>query len=364
MAYTEDNREKRTYQHLSMIERGKIEALWREGYGVSAIAEKVCRNKSTISRELKRGTVKQRERTKYLSKKPDYPEYKETYKYYADTGQTIYERNRLRSRKPLKIKRCFEFIQYAERQMLKKKWSPEAVCGRAFIEGKFEKDTMVCVKTLYNYIDKGKLNIKNIDLWLKVRRKPSAETPRRTNKKILGRSIEERPIEIQDRQDFGHWEADSVIGKASDKTAISTVVERKTRFQIAGKLAEKGAIATDAALKALLEQYPKEGVFQSFTADNGSEFASLSEVLKGKVDVYFCHPYSSWEKGTNERHNGLLRRHIKKGRSIDSIDAETIQQAVDWNNTLPRKILGWRTPAECFAHELERLSSHDLHQVT
>lgn len=364
MAYREDNREKRTYQHLSMIERGKIEALWREGHGVSAIAEKVGRNKSTISRELKRGTVKQRVRTKYLSKKPDYPEYTETYEYYADTGQTLYERNRLRSRKPLKLGQCFEFIQYADRQMLQKKWSPEVVCGRAVLEEKFEKYTMVCAKTLYDYIDKGRLKTKNIDLWLKVRRKPKTKAPQRTNKKILGMSIEERPKEIRDRHNFGHWEADSVIGKASDQAAISTVVERKTRFQIAGKLGGKGAKDTDAAIKALLSQYPKNGVFRSFTADNGNEFTGLSDALQGIADVYFCHPYSSWEKGTNERHNGLLRRHIKKGRSIDALDAEVIQQAADWNNALPRKILGWRTPAECFARELKRLSADDLHQVT
>lgn len=347
-----------------MIERGKIEALRCEGYGISAIAEKIGRNKSTISRELKRGTVVQRERVKYLSKKVDAPEYTETYKYYADTGQTIYERNRMRSRKPLKLVQCREFIEYADQQIRQLKWSPEAVCGRAALEGRFEKEAMICAKTLYNYIDKRMLKTRNIDLWLKVRRKPKTEAPKRPNKKILGMRIEERPSDIQERQNFGHWEADSVIGKASDRTAISTVVERKTRFQIAGKLAEKGAEATNAAIKALFGMYPQNGLFKSFTADNGSEFAGLSDALQGIADVYFCHPYSSWEKGTNERHNGLLRRHIRKGRSIDALDAETIRQAADWNNALPREILGWRTPAECFAQELERLGSHDLHLAT
>jgi IS30 family transposase len=356
MVYEKDNREKRQYQHLSTVERGKIEALRGEGYGVSAIAQKIGRNKGTISRELKRGTVLQRERAKYLSKKPDYPEYRETYKYYADTGQTVYERNRRRSRKPLKFEQCREFIQYADRQMKELKWSPEAVCGRVAFEGKFEKEAMVCAKTLYSYVDQRRLNTRNIDLCLKVRRKPKTEAPKRPNKRILGMSIEERPSDVQSRQEFGHWEADSVIGRASDKAAINTLVERKTRFQIANKLAGKGAAATNAAIKALFRLYP-QGVFKSFTADNGSEFAGLSEGLKGIADVYFCHPYSSWEKGTNERHNGLIRRHIKKGRNIDEMDAETIAQAADWNNALPRKILNWRTPAECFIEELARVES-------
>jgi len=112
--------------------------------------------------------------------------------------------------------------------------------------------------------------------------------------------------------------------------------------------------------KAIAEIYDGFGVdagkiIKSITGDNGHEFAGLKDAVK--CGVYFCHPYSSWEKGTNERHNGLLRRFVKKGKSIDDMPTELIARAAEWNNNLPRKILSYKTPAEVFADELRKIAA-------
>ncbi|MDR3355789.1 MAG: IS30 family transposase [Spirochaetaceae bacterium] len=212
----------------------------------------------------------------------------------------------------------------------------------------------MCAKTLYNYIDKGLLTTKNIDLALKVRRKPKKGRARR-NKKILGESIEKRPEAVEAREEAGHWEIDSAIGKSTDKTAAMTMVERKTRKQIAVKLDSRGSAAVEKAAKEICASCGNIGkaAFKSTTGDNGAEFAGL----KGAVEcaVYFCHPYASFEKGTDERHNGLLRRFIKKGGSIGELAPEIIEMAAEWNDNLPRKILGCMTPAEAFAQELMKI---------
>jgi IS30 family transposase len=349
MAQEQYIREAREFQHLSLAERGEIKALLREGHGPTAIAERIGRHKSTVSREIRRGTATQLNSD--LTKR---------YEYFAETGAAVYAKNRERSRNAMKIGDCAEFIGHAD-EKLKGGWSPDAVAGRAKISPEWAGKPLVCTKTLYNYIGKGLLKTKNIDLALKVRRRPKSKRDRR-NKRILGESIEKRPPEVEKREEFGHWEIDSVIGRKSDKTAVATLVERKTRNQIVAKLDGRGSEAADKAAQdtyASFGENAKEAM-KSVTGDNGSEFSGLKDALE--CAVYFCHPYSSWEKGTNERHNGLLRRFIKKGKSIDSIPAELIAMAAEWNNNLPRKILGYRTPAEAFADEMRKIEEARMAQ--
>jgi IS30 family transposase len=325
-------------------ERGEIKALLREGYGVTAIAEKIGRNKGTVSREIKRGTTRQLN-----------SDLTERYEYYSETGAAVYEKRRARSRNALKIGARRKFIEYADEKM-KGGWSPDVVVGRAKESGEWEKTSMVCAKTLYNYIDKGLMRTRNIDLALKVRLKPKIKRVRR-NKVILGESIERRPESVASREEFGHWEIDSVIGKQSDKTAVMTIVERKSRDQIAIKLEGRDSAATDRAVAKVYEDFGADAgkIFKSITGDNGHEFAGLKDAVT--CSVYFCHPYSSWEKGTNERHNGLLRRFVKKGESVDAMPPELITRAAERNNNLPRKILGYKTPAEVFAEELRKIAA-------
>jgi IS30 family transposase len=341
MAQKEYIRRAREFQHLSPAERGKIKALLRESHSPTAIAARIGRHKSTASREIRRGTAMQLNSN--LTKR---------YEYFAETGAAVYAKNRERSRNAMKIGDCAKFIKHAD-EKLKGGWSPDAVVGRAKISLEWAGKPLVCAKTLYNCIDKGLLKTKNIDLALKVRRKPKSKRDRR-NKRILGESIEKRPPEVEKREEFGHWEIDSVIGRKSDKTAVATLAERKARNQIAAKPDSRGSEAADKAAQdacASFGENAKEAM-KSVTGGNGSEFSGLT--YAPECAVYFCHPYSSREKGTNERHNGLLRRFIKKGKSIDSIPAELIAMSAEWNNSLPRKIPGCRTPAEAFADEMRK----------
>ena len=169
----------------------------------------------------------------------------------------------------------------------------DACVGEALESGRFQREQTVCTKTLYNYVDQGLIGIKNIDLPEKVRRNTKREKVRK-NKRILGDSIELRPESVELRKEF-----------------------------------------------------------KTVTADNGSEFAQLTELAKQGTQVYFTHPYSSWEKGTNECHNKLLRRFIPKGVRMDRYSEEDIAYMADWANSLPRKILGYRTPEFLFEQELD-----------
>ena len=175
-----------------------------------------------------------------------------------------------------------------------------------------------------------------------------------------GDSIEERPDNVDTREEFGHWEYDSVIGKnGDDEPAVVTMVERKTRKCLWLKVYNHTADALMEAVKVAFEPYVDHlsQIFKTITADNGSEFVRLSE-LKGEVGgVYFTHPYSSFEKGTNECHNKMLRRFIPKGRSMVNYSQEDIDYFADIINGLPRKILSYKTPDELFDRELDLIYS-------
>jgi IS30 family transposase len=216
---------------------------------------------------------------------------------------------------------------------------------------------MVCTKTLYNYVDAGLLGIKNIDLPYKLSRN-TKPTRIRQNKRVLGDSISERPEEAETRQEFGHWEIDTVRGvKKETEPAILTLVERKSRYSIWLKIMSATAASVQEGMRQILTHFGERAqqVFKTITGDNGSEFAELFRLTGEGIGIYFTHPYSSWEKGTNERHNGLLRRFIPKGKSISGYGTEDILFIGDWANNLPRRILGYKTPEELFEKELDQI---------
>lgn len=346
MAQIQSTTNQRTFKHLTSFDRGKIAALHAEGKSMQAIADIVGCHKSTISRELKRGTVTQMksDRTTFEA-------------YFPDTGQRKYEENRKACFAKLKLDETIEFIRFAEKKILEDKWSPDAVCGYAKLHSLFD-DAIVCTKTLYNYIDLGLIGVKNIDLPMKVRLNTKKKRSRQ-NKRVLGRSIEERPAEVEQREEFGHWEIDTVIGKKSQDETLMTLTERKTRKEFIFKITGKDCESIHAVIVDLQQKYGSKfsQIFKTLTADNGSEFAELDLSVKDvKTEIYFTHPYTSCERGTNERHNGLIRRFIPKGKPISSVSDVTIAYVENWCNQLPRKILGYRTPEECFQIELSKLA--------
>ena len=336
----------RKNKHLNAYERGQIQLLNSEGLTPYAIGKRLGRASNTIRNELRRGTVSQIKGNKIVEI------------YYPDTGQAVYEKNRSHCKTKFKFLSCQKFIEYAEELLREKKHSVDAICGAAIFHKTFEKHEMVCTKTLYNYIDLSLLRVSNIDLPLKVRRTTKAKRTRE-HKKILGTSISERPEKINNRSEFGHWEIDTVIGKKSkNEPILMTLTERKTRKEIIRKLPDKSSATILEALKTLAsdagEAFPK--VFKSITADNGSEFAELMSLEKiTGSKIYFAHPYASYERGTNERHNGLIRRFIPKGKSLSNYSVDIIAKVQHWCNTLPRKILNYLTPDEAFEEEVHTL---------
>jgi IS30 family transposase len=342
MANSYNNTKERTFSHLTAFDRGQIQALRNEGKTLQAIADAIGYHKSTISRELKRGTVTQRS--------SDLSEYEA---YFPETGQVVYESNRSNCGAKYKLAQVAEFIHFAVQKIQIDQWSPDAICGYAKAHKLFE-GVRVCTKTLYHYIDLGALPVKNIDLPLKVRRKTKTKRIR-INKKILGASIEERPPHIENREEFGHWEIDTVLGNRQQGAALLTLTERKTRKEHIFKIKRKTTEGVQEAIQYLKAIYDTAfpSVFKTITSDNGSEFSELSQSIGvEQVKVYYTHPYTSSERGTNERHNGLIRRFIPKGKSIDDLDDTLIVYVENWCNTLPRKILGYQSPNDRYEQEL------------
>jgi IS30 family transposase len=335
---------KRRWKQISEKERYKIEALNDQGLSPKAIAIATNRDRRTIERELKRGTVLQLNSD--LTKKNVYK---------ADAGQRIRKKNGANKGRSLKIGKDHKLAKYIENKIKNEKWSPDATIGRIEEEG-LQFETSICTKTLYNYIDQGLFHeISNKDLWEKKKGK------KRKYKKIRavalnnknGKSISERPEEANTREEKGHWEIDLVVGKQGSKPVILTLVERKTRKSLYVLIRNKTQKEVIAAIKRVKKRVGGnfDDVFRSITADNGSEFLDSEGIKKAAKceEVYYAHPYSSWERGSNENGNRILRRFVPKGSDLNTLSESQLQKYEDWVNNYPRKILGYKTANEMMA---------------
>lgn len=183
-----------------------------------------------------------------------------------------------------------------------------------------------------------------------------------------GESIEQRPEEIDEREEFGHWEGDTVYsgrGKRKTTRALLTLTERKTRKEIIIAIPNRKAETVVKALDALERKLGARrfrAIFKSITFDNGTEFAAAEGLERSCVNkrlprtkVYFCHPYSSWERGTNENTNGMIRRRFPKGTNFAAVTNAQIAQAENWINNYPRKILGYKSSEIVFRECLREL---------
>ena len=218
---------------------------------------------------------------------------------------------------------------------------------------------MVCTKTLYNYLHQGLLGGKAIDLSL-VTRRSLRKSVLSKYKRELGKSIELRDATIETREEFGHWEIDTVRG-AKDKTddVLISLIEQKSRLYVALRCpsARAGDIKeTLGTWRSTFRNNVQLGLLcKTITADNGLEFADISDLEDEILSIYFARPYSAWERGSNERHNGLLRRFIPKGKRIENISEHTLRRTLHWCNNLPRKILHYKTPQEVFLEEVNKI---------
>ena len=348
MRQTEGINQTRKDKHLNWEERIQIETLQRVGLSTAQIGMRLGRPARTIQREIRRGWVLHRT-GKYTVQE----------RYSADRGQTIYERrmsDRVEAR-PVDER----LAEYLRVRIVKHKESPEAVASR------MRKDLLeyaVCAKTIYNLINRDQVpGVSNESLWEKRKRRKSRKTLCRRRKLAipLECSIESRPQHIELRQEAGHWEIDLVVGgKGKGSAALLTLIERKTRKLIIRKLKNKTQAAVIRAINGIERQMGSEAfrtVFKSITADNGSEFLDyealeLSAFSGIRTHIYYAHPYSSWERGSNENANRIIRRFIPKGADISKFTRKQIQTIEDWINNYPRKILDFETAEERFIQEL------------
>ena len=338
------NTETRTNKHLSLKERFYIERRLRLGASISSIAADLQRSRTTIYYEIKRGTVDQIKKDKLVSL------------YFAETGQLAYEKSRAGSFSRLKMNNASAFLEWAKYKIQgPDKWSIDACVGVARKEKLFTSDMMVCTKTLYNYVHEG-LFLPILDFPCIVKRRRTKYI-QRTHKRNLGLSIDDRSPAVDERTEFGHWEVDTIRGKkGKQEPVLVTLAERKTRFNVQ-LLADSGSANDVTKVIATWLSTMAMGSVKSITSDNGSEFANLTEDCRVVCPVYFAHPNSPWQRGTNERHNGLLRRFIPKGKALSDLTAETLEVARNWINQLPRKLLGYKTPEEMFIEEMSKLLS-------
>ena len=215
---------------------------------------------------------------------------------------------------------------------------------------------MVCTRTLYNEVWAGNLDLSVTELPEAMKRKQHKDSKPREHKKSFGTDISQRPEIAALRIKEGHWEGDTVVGKRAGKEAVVlSLLEKKTENYIAIQIPGKDADSVLNAMQSLREEFGDKfsQVFKTITVDNGSEFSTFSLVENWGSAVYFAHPYTSWERPQNERHNGLFRAFVPKGASIESFSPEYILSAADELNGRPRKKLGYRTPEELFAAFLD-----------
>lgn len=280
-------------------------------------------------------------------------------RYSPEIAQQRYEENLKAKGGELKIGNDYELSAFIEKKIGEEGYSPAAVVGEIKRLGLTFK-TEISEKTIYNYIDKGIFyGISRESLpehgerkrkYDKVERKKAARAPQ-------GESIEERPQEINDRQTFGHWEGDCVCGKKRTKETLFVLSERLTRNEIIIKMPDQTAASVVAALNKLERRFGKKfsQIFKSITFDNGSEFmdcAGIEKSVYGKdrkrTKVYYCHPYSAYERGTNENINKMIRRFLPKGTDFRKVTAAYIQRVETWINNYPREILGFETSGSLF----------------
>lgn len=326
----------RTFKHLTESDRVRIEVLLKEGYPASDIAINLGVDRSTITREINnRGNPSG---------------------YIAKFAEVNYRTKRSVCHPKRKIEET-PIGTYVIGQ-IRTGWSPEQISGRLKLEieaGTRTKTDYLVPETVYKFVydsDFGK-GQKLYEYLRRGKKRRSKKYGRKSQKETIKNRvfIDLRPKEVSLRNTAGHWEGDSII--YPHKEALNSLVERKSRYGIVTKLKRKTAELTKNVVTERLEDH----LCLSLTVDNGTEQAEHQEITRQlKAPVYFCHPYHSWEKGSNENFNGLIRRYLPRGRSISNVTQQDIDDIVSELNNRPRKVLGFRTPTEVLKSEYRKLN--------
>jgi IS30 family transposase len=269
--------------------------------------------------------------------------------YLADVGQRVHDERAANKGRCWKIGHDHHLAAHIERKIIEEKYSPDAVIGEIKAKG-LPFTVTVCTKTVYNMIDAGMfLNLSNKDL--PVKRDGVKRDYKRIRRVALnnknGKSISERPESVDNRKEYGHWEIDIVVGKQGTKPAILTLVERKSRKSLYVLVKNKTQKEVIAAIRQARRRVGGnfDDVFKTITADNGSEFLNSEAIKKAAKcgEVYYAHPYSSWERGSNENGNRMLRRFVPKGTDLTKLTKKQLQRIEDWVNNYPRRIFAYKS---------------------
>ena len=339
------------YTRFTYTDRIKLEALYNAKTPIKDISRYLHKHISSIYRELEHGFYQ------HLN-----TDYTYTKKYSADKAQRYARFNSTAKGRQMKIGNDHKFVAFVEK-MIKKKYSPAAIL--AYIkEHNLKFKTNVCITTLYSYIDKGVfLHVTNNNLLYKGSRRKRYRKVKTAKRSPRGESIEHRPKEVAERTTFGHWEMDSVIGKREKGNTLVVLTERLTRKEIIFKAKDKTALTTVQLINRLERYLGKDfcKIFKTITVDNGTEFSSFDLMeqscltKKLRTKVYYCHPYSSWERGSNENQNRMIRRFIPKGTSIKPYSIEDIKAIEEYINNYPRKIFNYKSSQQLFESELSKI---------
>jgi transposase, IS30 family len=322
------------YTQLTMRERYTIEYLMQEGKTQNFIAEKLCRDKTTIFRELARNSEKDQ-------------------RYQADKAETLALARCIRE----SFRRFTDPVRSIMENKLIAHWSPEQISAHL----KVREGVNISYELIYQYLDFDRRQGGNLYKLLPHRgekyKKRNIKTRRRVWKEAKTRKlIDSRPPIVAEKAEIGHWEGDTVEGKGH-QGGIGTFVDIKSKYLVIRKVNDKSALEMKNAVLDGFKNYPK--IAKTFTFDNGTEF-SLHDQMEKELgtEVYFAHPYSPWERGLNENTNGLIRKFYPKGTDFSTVPEEDILRVQNLINERPRKLLNYKTPKEVLYEELISKNSH------
>jgi IS30 family transposase len=314
------------YVHLNIDDREVVLKMRAQSASMQQIGGLLGRSAGTISRELRRNVSSTKEYKPHLA-------------------QRYYEKRRDESKEPYRLEEGVFLREYVEKKLMEY-WSPEQISGC------LKKDHIIVISpvTIYNWIYRDRENGGQFYLYLrqshKRRRKRRASEDRRGQIPDR-RMIDERPNIVDERSRIGDWESDTVEGRKGSGF-IATHVERKSRYTVAAKTCDKSADTVTKATLDAMKNLPPENI-KTMTFDNGKEFAGFKELEQGlNMTGFFARPYHSWERGTNENTNGLLRQFFPKGMDFCTVSQTDVDIALGLLNNRPRKCLNYRTPTEVF----------------
>lgn len=344
-------------QHLQWEQRLLIERLRLKGLTVREIGDSVGCSYATVSRELRRG--------QYVHTNSDLTTEE---RYSPEIAEQQYRAGLLDKGPDVKIGHDHKLAKKLESLVIHKLYSPSTAVSELRQAG-WPFAVSICARTVYNYVYNGVLGIDQKHLPMKGKQRSRVRRKKRQQQKraSVGTSIDYRPAEIDERSTFGHWEMDTVYTskKAALKPALLVLTERVTRQEIIMRIRDRTSGSVIRALNAIERSMGAAQfslIFRTITVANGSEFADFEGMEKSslrkrasRTKVYYCHAHRSYERGSNENANRMIRRHLPKGTDFSKVPARKITEIQNWMNNYPRKVLGWQTSNMVYQRYLQEL---------